>query len=310
MSAVRIPTVVVPYGGPTREEGLQDRFVYLRPETNGVMVESVLLKVIRADPRYREHISLVYLANLPGDFIVRNRIVEQHYASRLFFTRKGKAAFTPSMRRRFTQYFHVDFESATLLGAFDAVASGRFRWDELFEVWVEPHDLFEMNGQTIKRIGDDFIINYDMPALLHKNNKQTDIAVMVFRSSLSYPDFQELVRLMGAALVEHGILDERVPLARAFHYSKGPFEQLLDGLGYLYDGNAERLPIAETSFCDFLMRKGLALGSIVNAVRYPIMQFRAPGGDLVEEDLLVYTFGESYEGAHAKLMSAVAQPLV
>jgi len=310
MSAVRIPTVVVPYGGPTREESLQDLFVYLRPETNGVMVESVLLKVIRADARYREQISLVYLANLPGDFIVSNRVVEQHYASRLRFTRKGKASFTPSMRRRFTQYFHVDFESAILLGAFDAVASGRFRWDELFEVWVEPHDLFEMNGQTIKRIGDVFVINYDMPALLHKNNKQTDIAVMVFRSSLSYPDFQELVRLMGAALIEHGILDVRVPLARAFHYSKGPFEQLLDALGYLYDERGDRLPIAQTSFCDFLMRKGLALGNILNAVRYPIMQFKAPRGELVEEDLLVYTFGESYEGAYAKLMCAVAQPLI
>ncbi len=310
MSGVRLPTVVVPYGGPTLGEGLQDLFVYLRPETNGVKVESVLLKVIRGDPRYRERISLVYLANIPGDFIVRNRVIEQHYATRLYFTRKGKAAFTPSMQRRFAEYFHRDFASATLLGAFDAVEDGRFRRDELFEIWVEPRDLFQLNGQTIKRIGDIFIINYDIPALLHKNNSETDIAVMVFRSSLSYPDFQELVRLMGAALVANGILDASVPLARAFHYSKGPFEQLLDAHGYLYDERGERLAIAQTSFCEFLMRKGLTLGSIHDAIRYPIMQFRSPSGELVEEDLLVYTFGESYEGAYAKLMSAVAQPLI
>lgn len=310
MPTIRLPTVVQPYGGPTRDAGLQDLFVYLRPETNGVKVESVLLSVIRGDPRYRERIALVYLANLPGDFIVQRRVVEHHYATRLHFTRKGKAAFTPSMRRRFEEYFHTGFEEATVLGAFEVVASGRYRWDELFDLWVSPNDLCELNGQTIKRIGDLFVINYDIPALLRKNNGSTDIAVMLFRSSLTYADFRELVRLMGRALVEHGILGERVPLARAFHFSKGPFEQILDALGFLYGERGEHLPILLTSFCDFLMRKGMAVSTILDAVRNPIMHFRNGEGDLVEEDLLVYTFGESYEGAYAKLLTVVAQPLV
>jgi len=76
---VRLPSVLVPYTGPTAEPGEQDIAVYLRPESNGVRVESTMLKVLRQSLAARDRTRLVYLANLPGDFIVSRGVVRDHY---------------------------------------------------------------------------------------------------------------------------------------------------------------------------------------------------------------------------------------
>jgi hypothetical protein len=44
-------------------------------------------------------------------------------------------------------------------------------------------------GNTIKKYKGLYIINYDIPSLLHKNNFQTDIAVMLFRVYFSWQEF-------------------------------------------------------------------------------------------------------------------------
>ena len=44
------------------------------------MVESILMGVLRGDPLFRECAELVYLANLPGDFIIENHVIEDHYS--------------------------------------------------------------------------------------------------------------------------------------------------------------------------------------------------------------------------------------
>ena len=73
------PTVVIPYAGTSDDLRCRDIFVYLRPETNGVLAESSLLRVIGNSSLYRERIELIYLANIPGEFIIENKIVEDHY---------------------------------------------------------------------------------------------------------------------------------------------------------------------------------------------------------------------------------------
>ena len=85
-------TLIIPYTGPVESEREQDLFVYLRPESNGVEVESTLFKVIEKCPAYRDGIWLVYMANLGGPWMMRHHVVEHHYAIKLYFATHGKDA--------------------------------------------------------------------------------------------------------------------------------------------------------------------------------------------------------------------------
>ncbi|MFW5802263.1 MAG: hypothetical protein ACOCVC_09535, partial [Spirochaeta sp.] len=241
-----LPSVLIPYPGPV-EEGWQDIFLYLRPETNGVQIESAILKVFSQQPSYRTDLILAYMANLPGEFMMANHVVENHYQVQLHFAVHGREAFTPHMKDIFSRYFQTDFETANIYGAFTALRVFRLSPEELFQLWVEPYDLLEINGQIIKRVGGNYVVNYNIPALLHKHSRNTDIAVLMFRTRLSYPEFAATVEKVRASLVEMGYLDPTSPLGRIFHYSKGPMDQIRDGLGYLYTGIGKNIPFEDLS---------------------------------------------------------------
>jgi hypothetical protein len=297
----------VPYPGPDGSGDVQDIFVYLRPETNGVLVESVLLKVIQGCPQYRTGIKLVYLANFPGEFIVENHIVERHYAHKFFFAVHGKRAFTTRMKQDFERHFHTDFESADVIGSFEALKILNLSPEQLFSVWVPDGDILHTDGQTIKRYRGRYVVNYDIPALLHKNSRSTDIAVMLFRCGVDYSDFVDLVDEMRDALVAKSILSADRPASRAFHYSKGPVEQLLDATDYLRRPNGDRVEIDELSFVVYAHDHGCTSGELLGVVRSPICLFELHDGSLVEENIFTYTATDTYAEALAKLASVRAQ---
>jgi len=304
-----MPTVIVPYKWPITEPSHEDVFVYLRPETNGVRVESLLLRTIRNNPRYHENITIAYLANVPGDFIASNRIIEEHYSDRVYFTLNGKGAFTSEMRRRFEDYFGEDFAKAEILGAFEAMRRNSWSSEHLFELRVDPADVCVLNAQTVKRIEGLYVINYDIPAILHKNHARTDVAVMILRSNLESDEFQQLLDDIRESLVEGEVLSAATPLSHALHHSKSPFEQILDAKGYLYQPDGEHCPFETIRFTDWLIHHGLELSVIRGLLRYPILAFREPDGRVVEEHLFVYTEGDTYHTARQKLDRVVAQVL-
>lgn len=310
MKPTRMPTVIIPYKWPVTEPSHEDVFVYLRPETNGVRVESLLLRTIRDKPRYRDNITIAYLANVPGDFIAQNRIVEEHYADRIYFTLNGRAAFTPDMRRRFETFFQESFDKAEILGAFEAIRRNGWSSDHLFELRVEAEDVCVINGQSVKRIQGQYVINYDMPAILRKNHARTDIAVMILRSNLESEEFQQLLHDIRANLVEGEVLSAATPLSHALHHSKSPFEQILDAKGYLYQPDGSHCQFETVRFTDWLLRSGVDLNVIRGLLRFPILVFRDPESGIVEEHLFVYTEGDSYGTAQQKLDRVVAQVLI
>jgi hypothetical protein len=305
--ALQQPSVLVPYPGPDPSPKTQDIFVYLRPETNGVVGESAILKVMQQCPDYKIDIHLVYLANIPGGFIVQNHIVERHYACKLYFAAHGKAAFTPGMRREFTAYFGMPFEEAPVVGSFEALRLLGLRPNELFEQWVGESDFFTTAGQTVKRIGEYFVVNYDMPALLHKNNRDTDVAAMVFRTTRDYAYFDRLLCEMRSALIDAGIMSPNHPMGRAMHYSKSPFEQVLDGLGYLYTAGGASVDPTQFSFCAYLAQQGIDIQSVMGALSHPVARFRDSNGTIVEDELVSFTYHDSYPDAACKLRSMISQ---
>lgn len=65
------PKVLVPYIGPSTDPHELDVLFYLRPESNGVAVESTVLAVIRRCRAEGVAIQLGYMANIPGSTIIR-----------------------------------------------------------------------------------------------------------------------------------------------------------------------------------------------------------------------------------------------
>ena len=293
----RIPTVIIPFTGPLLEPGYQDLFLYLRPETNGVLAESVLLRVIKSNSIYCDKCRIVYLANIPGDFIVKNRIVQQHCGIKVRFARLGKMAFTGNMQKKFSEQFHTPFRKAPIIGAFEACKRLKIHYEDLFKIWVPPDHLTVIYGQSIKLFGNYYIVNYDIPALLHKNSRKTDIAVMICRSSLNKEEHGLLVADMGKRLVAEKVLAGDRPVARTFHYSSGPFEQILDGIGYLYGENGKHLPLSSISFMAYLLRHGFTQKQILYAVRKPIMRFKKDNGEIFEENIFSLTRDTTYPEA-------------
>lgn len=303
---MRKPTVIVPYGGPESSGSVEDVFLYLRPESNGIMVESILMNVLRGNELFRKKAQLVYLANLPGDFIMENHVIEDHYSVNYRFACKGKSLFTPFMKQEFSSHFHTDFDDAAIAGSFDALQELNIDAETLFNIWVPFEDMMQINGQSIKKYKNLYIINYDIPALLHKNNYSTDIAVMILRSSLDKENFKEMILQMERALIEKGIMDKEKPPSRYFHYSKGPFEQILDGLGYLYTSDGEHLPMENVSFSEMLKKSGFSLKQIYGVINNPIMYFQ-DGEKLVEDNIFMRTRSKNFDEALDVLKSVRSQ---
>mgnify|MGYP006896946479 CR=1 FL=1 len=306
----RLPTVVVPFDPECGSERCNDVFLYLRPETNGIEVESVMMRALSRSKKYHDKVRLAYLANLPGDFIDSRRIIEEHYRLKLKFTQEGKQLFTPYMKKEFSRYFEEPFEEATVLGAFEAMRYLHCSRDELFNLWVPQRDVFHLNGQTIKKSDGIYIINYDIPAILQKNTSETDVAAMALRTSLPFNEVAEMIAEIVEALRTQGILNQKQAFSRIFHYSKGPFEQILDAVGFLYDGKGRHISLEKLNFYQFLREKGLSNYEIRQILRYPIMSFRSRRRSYYEETIYTATYGCSYENAYRTLCSACGQVLI
>jgi hypothetical protein len=305
-----VPEILIPYPGAGDSSGEQDIFVYLRPESNGVLVESTLLKVVRSSKEYKKQIFLVYLANLPGEFIMRNHIAADHYSVKLKFAALGRKLFTSAMKEAFSRKFAADYESARILGAFEALREMRINAEELSTLWVPDSDLLMVNDQTIKKAGGYYIVNYDIPQLVRSRYAGTNMAVMIFRTRMNYREFREIVRLMENALLDAGILPPDRPAAHVFHYSRGPFEQVLDGQGYLYTQDAVHIPLEELPFPRFLAARGLPFSSVWGLLRQPIIRYAGEDGRLQEESLYVYTREASYAEAWEKIRGIRSQVIL
>ena len=306
---MREPSLLIPYCGPDSSGQTFDSYVYLRPETNGVLTESVLMKTIVGNNEWKEGAKLVYMANYPGEFIQTLHLVEHHYNLKVAFARHGGTAFTPGMREAFEQKFKKDFNPEKVLGSFDAIK--RFGLDEesLFQYHVEKEDMLVVLGQNIKRYGDFWVVNYDIPAILNKNALNTDIAVMVFRIGMGWEDFRSMIGAMSSHLVDAGIIRMETPPSRAFHHSKSPWEQLLDGIDFLWgvdvsDGGVED----DISFGAYLMGQGIGRKKLRETIQNPLVAYSTDDGKELEANIFDVTSGMGYSGA-AGILSKITRHL-
>ncbi|MEM5947106.1 hypothetical protein WKV44_00955 [Spirochaetia bacterium 38H-sp] len=271
------PSVLIPYKGPSFNPDDYDFFFYLRPESNGVTIESMALKMINSVPEYKENLKLIYMANIPGEFIVERHIVERHYRTKLIFATHGKKYFTPHMKIMFKKHFGINADEANVIGAFEALRYFKMEPEELFNIWVPMEDVLSVHGQTIKKYMDTYIVNYDIPALMHKNNRNTDIAVLMFRTTLDPERLFKLAEDMKEKMHQAGFLRKGMALSRLIHITKGPLEQILDAAGYLYKEKDLQFDLEDISFARFLLEAGMSREEIMGMVTQPIVTYQDPG---------------------------------
>ena len=292
----RVPSVLIPYPGLIIEKGVQDIAFYLRPETNGVVVESMILKEIHNSPEYNKHLRIIYLANIPGSFIVEQHIIEKRHNLKFAHAIQVKSLFTDTMKRTFEEYFHISFDDANILGSFESMEILRFTPEELFNLWVPQSNFIKIHEQSVKKYKDYYIVNYDIPYIMDKNTQNTDIFVMIMRSFLPYKEIHKMVYAIGDKLIENNIITKDKPISYVFHYSKSPFEQILDGIGYIYRNKTEHIDYSEISFFSYLLEMGCTAEEIIKAIKNPIMYFNTDNG-IIEKNLVNYTYECSFEEA-------------
>ncbi|MFP4643779.1 MAG: hypothetical protein ACLFM0_05450 [Spirochaetales bacterium] len=304
------PSVLMAYPGADPDPDKQDIFVYVRPETNSVQIESRLLRVVRRCPAYRKGLELIYMANLPGEYIIRHRVVERHYSHTLFFAVHGAASFSEQMKHEFELNSGEAFRKERIIGGFEALSRLGMTPEELFAIWVDNDAVITVAGQTLKFIDGYWIIGYDIPALMHKNTRNTDIAVMLFRTTLGYHYFAHLVADMFSDIRSDGLVDNRMPRSRVFHYSRSPFEQMLDGTGYLVVDGQTPAGLSDLSFSQFAMGRGFDLNALSGILSNPMFIWERPDGGYFERDIYSATEHMNCRQALAYSRRALAQRLL
>jgi len=298
----RCPSVLIPYDGPTEQPNTRDIVLYLRPQYNGLEVESTLLRIIKEQKEYRRKLTLVYLANVPGDTIVERQIIERHYSLRLYYAIHGVKAFTPHMHVLFKKWGGQKATEKTVLGAFEALKKLRLSPEDLFFLWVDRRNMLKMLGQSIKRVHTEsgellHIINYDIPALLHMNSSSTNIAVMMFRTSLGYRHFRNMIDSAEAILREKGLVNKQCSIKRIFHYSQGPFEELLDAYDYVVHTDGSAVSLNNFSFSQYLFRKGIDYQEQEGLLNHPLVVFYKSE----EKNIFECTKGMSYHETYLQI---------
>ncbi len=300
------PTVLVPFTRPDPNPGALDFFLYLRPETNGVDVESVIFSVVRSR---KDDIELTYLANIPGEFIARHNIVERHYALRVAFARAGASAFSDQMRSDLSAAVGRPWGSLDVIGAYDALERLHVGAEDLFAIRVPAEKVFDVAGQVVKEIDGLYVVNYDIPALLRRDRADTDIAVMAIRARLDYAEFFALLSEIRQDLIEKQLFNPEFDLSRAVHVCRGPVEQLADARDYLVAPSGTHLGIMWSPFARFLKMHGFPEEAIAGVLDHPIAVVEQ-NGTRREVNLVRETRGLDYAAALRVLNSVVAQRLI
>ena len=74
------------------------------------------------------------------------------------------------MIERFEEWYKIKWSDANVVPAFKALEILNISSKELFNLWVNDKDFFYVHGQSVKKIGSLYVINYDIPELLKSYN--------------------------------------------------------------------------------------------------------------------------------------------
>ncbi len=265
------PDILIPYDLTTTGDSLLNSsiaVISVRPETNKVIYEAAIIHAISP------YAAVVYLASLSGNLINEDAIVAAHYSSQLQFAIEGKKEMAkyPEMIDIFEEKFKVCFETAPIIGAFDAVLEHHLAIDfeELFSTIVPEADFIEFYGQTIKKISGYYVLNYDIPAIItrhHANTAMFIIAIRLKDNTHRFSDLHHLIYegmsknantgLIGPQIQQNPPLEWYNRVRRTYHMSRSHIEAMFDMTDYVFKNNRERIGFRDTPLGQKLLQLGI-----------------------------------------------------
>lgn len=246
--------ILIPYKFDDKKSSIV--VIAVRPETNKIDYESVIISGCK------DLASPVYMANLPGNFIRSNQIVSSHYRSQVIFARYPKENISkyPEMISLFEDKFQTSFATANIVGSFKAVNELRDETgldeQELFHKLVPRKDFLEFYGHTIKKIGNFFIVNYDLPAVIHNYSSESNILVMALKIKNNTPFhivnksiFDNFMKETSTDILDY---EDRHKMEwfnqvrRTYHISSSHIESMFDLKDYVFKDSTHSVSFEET----------------------------------------------------------------
>ena len=288
------PDILIPYS--INEETLSNSpilMISVRPETNKIDYEAVIVKSTAP------YADVVYLASLSGNLVNDKALVASHYSSQLQFAIEGKKGLAryPEMIKQFEKKFKVQFRDAKIVGPFEAILEYKLKKDadQLFETMVPEPDFLEMFGQTIKKIGEYYVLNYDIPFIITRHHEETAVFVIALRMKSNRYRFSD---------IDHSIYDnmckcettwildseKRKNMAwyrqvrRTYHISRSHIEAMFDLTDFVFKNEKEQIRFANTPLGRKLLEQEILRGEqleerLAQLKEHPLVYLNQPGGN-------------------------------
>jgi hypothetical protein len=261
---------------------------YVRPESNRVVYESEIAKAIK------QRMEILYIANLNGRLFTEGGILRSHYASQFRFAEDPRTELEayPEVAAAFEAHFGLPAGHADIRGSLQGLEDLGLSPERLFTSIVPDSDFLAAFGQTFKRIGGVFIVNYDLPALIARYRPDANVFVLCARRTTAGDSFYaELNRSIYEAIIsrpdtpllfgaELEGLGWEAMVRRTYHVSTGRLMAMLDMSEFVFVEPTRRLDVAATPLGRALVEgQGLPAELLRAAKRRQLCRVAPPGKD-------------------------------
>ncbi len=280
------PDVIIDYISVASDlpTDLPTALVYVRPETNEVHYEKAIILGITP------YADVVYLANLNGRIFIKDALILDHYASQYRFAvyAKEEMARFPEFVETFENYFKTSFDSSFIIGSFDALIKLNLNDESLFNYIVEDKDFLKLYGQTIKKINNVFVVNYDMPAIIKRYTPKANVFAIAIKFKDKNTSFLEInqsifdqIKKNNMVIVDeefHKSLEWNERIRRTYHISRNNVMAMFDMVDFIIRNNNDHLRFIETPLGKTLIEEnGISEDFIIRIKEFPIVYIEENG---------------------------------
>jgi hypothetical protein len=271
------PDILINYSFDCIDDDTAIAVIYVRPDTNIVSYEKAILKGVQG------HGKVIYMANLNGKLFIKDALILDHYSIQYKFAIYGKSELAkyPEMIQGFENHFHTSFEQANIIGSFEALIKLHLEPAKLFSFFVDDTCFLKLYGQTIKKISDCYIINYDLPFLLNKYNDKTNIFVIVLQynsneinfQSINDSIFKEFKKDKYAPIIDEDKLKKLnsfEQVKRTYHISGNHIKAMYDMIDFVFINESTHISFIDTPLGKKLMNMNITEKQLYSIREQPI----------------------------------------
>ena len=264
--------------------------IYVRPESNYLAYENAIIKGIH------KHSDIIYMANISGILFIKDALILEHHSVQYHFAILGKSEIAkyPEMVKKFENHFNINFDKAEIIGAFDAILKLKITQEELFNTFVNNKNFLRYYGQTIKKIDNYYVVNYDIPALLKKYTPTINVFVVV--AKFKKPDYSFLS--LNQSISKEIMSNNKSPIIafnndkfnnlkwmekvkRTYHFSNNHIMAMFDMIDFVFKSDGSHINFNETPLGHMLIKNNIDEKKLMKIKDYPIVYINQNGNKVL-----------------------------